>query len=93
MILSEPAAPTLVVERNDAALEQPLGNRPKVISILKERIGLAEIRDSNSPFPLPIYGLGDHDERIGGEVSAALGFVQFGAVTEIVGIGKPGILC
>jgi hypothetical protein len=84
MIPPEPAAPTLIIERNAAALLQSFCQGSEVIAILKERVGLAEIRDSDSPFTLLIEGFCDHYERVGSEISAAPGFIQFGGVTEIV---------
>src|SRR5665213_3446714 len=55
-----------------------------MISIFKQRFGVAEIRDNDSPSPVLIHGLVDHDERIRREIAAAAGFVQFRRVSEIV---------
>src|ERR1700678_2681417 len=55
-----------------------------MISVFKQRFGVAEIRDNDSASAVLIKGLVDHDERIRREIAAAAGFVQLGGVPEIV---------
>jgi len=74
----EPTAPALIIERNHTALQQSLRQRPEMIPILKERFGVAEIRDNDSASAVLIHGLVDHDERIRREIAAAAGLVQLG---------------
>lgn len=84
VIPPQPTAPALIIERNPTALKQPLCQRPEMIPVVKKRFGVAEIRDNDSPSPVLVHGLVDHDERIRREIAAAAGFVQLGGVPEIV---------
>jgi len=84
VIPPEPTVPPLIIERNQTALEQSLRQGPEVISILKERFGVAEIRDNDSAPAVLIHGLVDHDERIRREIATAAGLVQLGRVPEVV---------
>ena len=64
----KPAAPTLIVEGNHSPLFQPLRQRPEMISILKERFGVAEIRDDDPASAVLVHGLFDFDEGVRLEV-------------------------
>src|SRR5665213_13542 len=55
-----------------------------MISILKERFGVAEIHHNDSAPAVLIHGLVDHDERICRQIAAAAGLVQLGGVAEII---------
>ena len=55
-----------------------------MVSVFKQRFGVAEIRDNDSASAVLIHGLVDHDERIRSEIAAAAGFVQLGGVPEII---------
>src|ERR1035441_7418333 len=47
-----------------------------MISVFKERFGVAEIRDDDSASAVLIHGLVEHDERIGREIAPAAGLVK-----------------
>ena len=84
MVLSQPTAPSLIIERNPTALSQTLRQRPEVIPIFKKLLRVPEVRDNDPALVVLVHGLFDHDERIRSEIAAAAGFVQFGGVPEII---------
>ncbi len=49
-----------------------------MISVFKQRFGVAEIRDNDSASTVLMPGLVDHDERIRRKIAAAADFVQIG---------------